>query len=280
MEKTIKTNIKLLDVEFTNNCNINCTICPRNEITRPFGYMTIDTLNILLKRINLFPIQYVCISGFGEPLLHPLFSKFIKQLRREFKGIIQIVTNAAKLTGEIAEAIIESEVNGLVVSYNGPGEKEYEKVMKGMRFNKLEDNINSFIKMRKDKKKPTLVLQTSMPKAIEHKDKVMKIAVKLGFDKLQIYPFNNRTGYLKDENDNANNTPLSHRFCFPLLFIAWDGIIYPCSHDIKGRIVLGNILNIEFDKVKKENYSICERCTICGIKEMKSYKVKNSSNSC
>ena len=265
--------VRILDIELTNHCNINCTICPRDEITRPFGYMTADTYNTLLAKIKRYSIQHVGISGFGEPLLHPLFPKFIKQLRKGFQGNIQIVTNASRLTAEIADAIIEARVDGLVVSYNGPGKEEYEKVMRGMRFNKLERHVKSFIKKRNDKKKPTLVLQTSMPDALEHKTIVMKIAADLGFEKLNIYPFNNRMGYLKHENDNVNHIPLLNRFCYPFLFVAWDGNIYPCSHDIKGLNVLGSILDIEFDKVVKEDYAICASCTICDNKGLKSYNV-------
>ena len=181
-------------------------------------------------------------------------------------------TNAALLSRHLSRDLVASGLDQLNVSYNGPGREEYETVMRGMRFKTLEENIAGFIQARGKRAKPRLSLQSSMPKAIKTKRRLMKIASILNFERVKIYGFNNRAGNLESVGQ-SQGIPLLDRFCCSVLFVAWDGTLYPCSHDIKGRQPLGHVLDFSFDEIEKEDYPICGGCTVCDAEGMKEFKV-------
>ncbi|MFC1888279.1 radical SAM protein [Thermodesulfobacteriota bacterium] len=277
MEKQDRSGyrVKVLDIELTNRCNAQCVICPRGELERPIGDMSRETWSTLLSRIKTEHLEGIIFSGFGEPLLHPLLPQYLNQLREVYKGIIQVNTNGARLTKELGRDMIRAEVNILNVSYNGLNKDEYESTMRGMKWDRLVNNIQEMINVRGEGRRPVLSLQSSMPGIRTQRKKIMDVASVLGMETVLLYGFNNRAGYLEDggEDETTDVIPLVDRFCYPLFFVAWDGTIYPCSHDIKGTQPLGNIEDRSLDEVKKADYPICMRCTICDRKGMKQYKV-------
>jgi hypothetical protein len=141
-----------------------------------------------------------------------------------------------------------------------------------MRFKQLEENVHGFIEARGSNPKPLLSLQSSTEGVETQKREIFKIGSALGMEVVQFYSFNNRAGYLQEGTD-LNPIPLSHRFCYKILFIAWDGTIYPCSHDIKGRQPLGNVCLFSLDEIQKQDYPLCAHCTICITQGWKEHKI-------
>ena len=261
-----------LDVELTNRCNASCRICPRGEMKRPLGLMTEDTFETLRSRVEASSLKTIIFSGFGEPLLHPMLPQYVSGLKAVFPGVIQVNTNAALLSRDLARDLVASGLDKLNVSYNGPEQEEYEAVMRGMRFKTLEENIAGFIQARGRRVKPRLSLQCSMPEAMKTKKRLMRIASMLDVETVKIYGFNNRAGNLEGAGESPG-IPLMDRFCCSVLFVAWDGTLYPCSHDIKGRQPLGHVLDFAFDEIEKEDYPMCRGCTVCDEEGMKEFKI-------
>jgi MoaA/NifB/PqqE/SkfB family radical SAM enzyme len=176
------------------------------------------------------------------------------------------------LTKPLSSELVKAGLDILNVSYNGPGREEYERVMRGMRFDQLKENIRGFIEARGENPRPVLSLQSSTPDVENQKKEILKIGSALGIEVVQFYAFNNRAGYLP-QGLEANTIPLTRRFCYKILFIAWDGTIYPCSHDIKGTQPLGNICRVSLDEVRKEDYPLCAPCTICGTQGLREHTI-------
>jgi hypothetical protein len=130
-----------------------------------------------------------------------------------------------------------------------------------MRFERLQHNLREFIRIRGGKRKPVLSMQSSMPEAGKQIRQIRRMASLLGAELLYLYSYNNRAGHLKG-GGRDNTVPLQERFCYRLLFVAWDGTMYPCSHDIKGDQPLGSILDLGFRDIRKQNFPICAQCTI------------------
>jgi MoaA/NifB/PqqE/SkfB family radical SAM enzyme len=234
--------------------------------------MTKDTFETLRSRVEASSLKRIIFSGFGEPLLHPMLPQYISQLKEVFPGVIHVNTNAGMLSRDLARDLVASGLDNLNVSYNGPEPEDYETVMRGMSFKTLEENIAGFIQARGKRPKPRLSLQSSMPDVMKTEKRLMRIASLLNVERVKFYGFNNRAGNLEPAAESPA-IPLMDRFCSPILFVAWDGILYPCSHDIKGRQPLGHVLDVAFDEIEKEDYPICRGCTVCDAEGMKEFKV-------
>ena len=265
----------ILDIELTNRCNARCQICPRSEMERPLGDMSNKTFELLAERISHSGTKHVVFSGFGEPLLHPKLPAYVRRLRREVKGRIQVNTNAMALTKELSTKLVETGLDVLNISYNGPEREAYEQIMRGMQFERLKKNLEQFLEVRGGRKKPLLSLQSSMPGVKKQKRTIMRIASLLGVEIVRLYGFNNRAGLLPGP-EKGGRVPMAERFCYDKVMIAWDGTIYPCSHDIKGVHPLSNLVDAGFAAIQKEDYPMCANCTICDQDENKRYKVWKS----
>jgi hypothetical protein len=217
-------------------------------------------------------IRSVIFSGFGEPLLHKRAVDCIARLRADFKRRIQLNTNGSLLTREVSAGLVGAELDVLNLSYNGPAREEYKRVMVGMSFEKLAENVRGFLEVRGKNARPLLSLQSSTAETKAQKDVTLGIGASLGAEVVRFYGFNNRAGYLWEEAE-TNTVPLARRFCYRMLFVAWDGTIYPCSHDIKARQPLGNVCLGPLDTGQKRDYPLCVHCSICNNQGLKSHKI-------
>ena len=80
----MKTKFNRIYVEITNNCNLNCDFCPKNNRTKQF--MPVANFKHCLKQIdNLTNNIYLHVMG--EPLLHPMLEEILKTAKQYGKNI-------------------------------------------------------------------------------------------------------------------------------------------------------------------------------------------------
>ena len=79
---------KKIYLEITNNCNLNCSFCIKNNRQKKF--MNIDDYKIILNKLKTYT-KYLYFHVSGEPLLHPLINTFIDIGSKDY--FINITTN-------------------------------------------------------------------------------------------------------------------------------------------------------------------------------------------
>lgn len=93
-------------VEIGNVCNLQCSFCP--EVDRQKAQMEEDQLRRTLREVKSHT-ERVCFHVMGEPLNHPLFSRFVAVAGEE--GVsLEITTNGTLLGGEKEEALFHPAV--------------------------------------------------------------------------------------------------------------------------------------------------------------------------
>ena len=85
------SDIKILNIELNNICNLKCPLCQRNNIEMiPFlKHKEYLDMNILLSTIDKFEhVSEIYLMGnLSEPTLYPNFLKLIKELKKRNKNI-------------------------------------------------------------------------------------------------------------------------------------------------------------------------------------------------
>ena len=79
---------KKVYLEITNNCNLNCSFCIKNNRTKKF--MSKNDFKYILDKLKLYT-KYLYFHVSGEPLLHPLINEFIDYASAYF--FVNITTN-------------------------------------------------------------------------------------------------------------------------------------------------------------------------------------------
>ena len=84
-------------VENTNHCNASCVICPREKMTRPKGFMSIDLFRRIVDECTNHHIKEMHLQGFGEPFLDKDIFDRIRYAKERNIGRTFLVTNGSLL---------------------------------------------------------------------------------------------------------------------------------------------------------------------------------------
>jgi len=118
-----------LMIELTTECNLNCVHCFRNSMRESFGRMTRDIMERILSEIEITGVKAVSLSGWGEPLCHPDFLWFIKELKT--RGVKVLLNTNGTLLSKFAEDLVKLGVDEIVVSVDAVEPEIYKKIRRG-----------------------------------------------------------------------------------------------------------------------------------------------------
>ena len=71
---------RLANIELTNNCKANCSMCPR-DVLKDFGFIDLQTVDEIVEHLQKYDLSEVSISGRGEPTFHPQLIEILKKLK-------------------------------------------------------------------------------------------------------------------------------------------------------------------------------------------------------
>lgn len=235
-----------INLETTNFCNAKCIMCPHAKMTRKKGIMDFDLFRKIMDDLNDMPVRTLSLSLIGEPLMDPLLLKRIHYINNENPklGCLRFVTNGSLLHDEIADGILKSGLDEIMISFNGYSES-YEKVM-GIKFEKSFKNIINFCKKKKDMKltKPYIRVNVCCLEENRFELEILKEEFKDMADSVTLTGTCNWAG---DKNDIKGTKKCNTNSNFPcrLLWtdinILWNGDVVPCCRDWNGKIILGNL---------------------------------------
>ena len=270
---------KKIYIEITNNCNLNCSFCPKTK--RAKEYMSIENYEEILKKINNYT-DYTYLHVKGEPLLHPKIIDIIK-LSEKYNLKVNLTTNATlfpKYAKELGTCTNLNKINFSLHSENNiPNycEKIFDNIkylsqkttviyrLWTLKNNKLDKKSTEIV----NKIKEYYNLSTETVEEIINK-KNIKIQSTIYVDKDNEFTWPKITDYK------------SEGYCYALkthIAILVDGTVVPCCLDENGQIPLGNIFNntleeiINSDKYQRIKKSFQDRkpceelCKSCTFKE-------------
>jgi len=143
-----------VQIEITNRCNMDCPMCPREDLDIELEHMEWD--KFLQVAEALHGDEIITLTGWGEPFLHPLCFDMIALCKNRGHRVM-VTSNALFTKPEIAQQIIDSGIDVLTFSIddvNGGAEL-------GHHNSKVLENIENIAKERKNGY-PNLRLQATL----------------------------------------------------------------------------------------------------------------------
>lgn len=137
-----------ITLELTNECNLACRHCHRNEMNRPVGMMDGGLLEKLAGEIGRHSTCIVKIGGLGEPALHPDGQKLMTTLRE--RGIRSYFYTNGTLLHQIPheKLLREWRIPYLIVSVDGLDAKSYEQIRVGGEYDRLRAALQALFDAR------------------------------------------------------------------------------------------------------------------------------------
>ena len=184
---------RLLNLEATSFCNADCSMCPR-DCVKEYGYVSLETIDKLIEKVQNYILYEISISGRGEPTLHPELLKIIEKLRA-LKTKISVVTTSDGMTDENYKDIVDS-LDILRLSVSSIDESIFKKIHRGLDFKKIWTNIDKLVNYDPSKLHIHLVGGEETYPGLENTIKFFK---SYGIDNIYLFPLWNRGGNIDEQ---------------------------------------------------------------------------------
>lgn len=145
-------SLNKLYIELTTACNLDCTMCERRTWDEPFGHMPLATFENLMTQIGRLPAPPIIhLGGYGEPMVHPDFLKIVA-LAKATGAKVEMTTNGILLDGDTAEALIDLDLNRIMVSIDGVRPDIYHDIRVRGSYTQVIENFRHLrrLKLRKN----------------------------------------------------------------------------------------------------------------------------------
>lgn len=263
-------------IETTNKCNSNCTICPRDQMTRVKTVMPYHHFEELVWQSYWMGAKMISLFGYGEPLMDEELPQ--KVALCSMLGLqSNITTNAALLTEGLSKDLLHAGLSQIRFSVHGWGEN-YEKVHRGLKWEKVSKNIGQFLKFNDVTGHQCEVHVTVIPLHGETLDQIIDKwepgGSRIRVDHLEVWRPHNWGGLKDYRRLNHRIKTCGRPFTGPIQIDA-NGNMIVCCFDINSKMVVGDtykdtIVRIlkggEFEKIRAAHRCgdhsglLCEHC--------------------
>ena len=291
----------ILMAEPTNLCNLRCPLCPftSQRAVLPTGKMSVEALKRVLVQMK-GQIKFLQLWNRGEPFMNEDLVEMISEAKKE-RIFVQTSTNGHFLTSpQVAEAIVESGLDELIVSVDGIKQQTYSKYRTGGNVEQVFRGVETLAraKIRKESNTPVITFQFLVMKHNEHEiNELREVAQRLGADRVilktvRVNSLSQAEKFLPLRADFSRYTVdtsakrgeqlqlrLARQNCRRVWYstvVNWDGEVTPCCFDERGEYSMGNIFSQQFDRIwRGEKYQrfrsqllkdrtavpMCQNCT-------------------
>jgi len=238
---------KKIYLEITNNCNLNCSFCIKNNRSKRF--ISICEYKIVLDKLKDFT-KYLYFHVSGEPLLHPSINELIDLGSKSY--FINITTNGY-LIKRIKDNHNIRQINISMHSYNSMYNISLHKYLTDIC--EVIDNLSkgTYFSLR------FWVNNEYNNEILNYLSKRYSIDIELvnGFKVTENVFISINKEFIWPDLDNDYYNELGT--CYALkdhIGILVNGDIVPCCLDANGVIKLGNIFKDNLDNIiKSERYT-------------------------
>jgi MoaA/NifB/PqqE/SkfB family radical SAM enzyme len=144
---------KYVEIQTNNRCNGYCTICPY-ETTQALKTRQEMKFDLIKSIIDQCAKNKECLDRIipyvnNEPFIDKRMIDILRYIKS--KGIkVELSTNASLLTKNISDIIIkENLIHDFRISVFSSNKQEYAKIMTGLSFNTVYENITYFLEENK-----------------------------------------------------------------------------------------------------------------------------------
>ncbi|HMQ52350.1 MAG TPA: radical SAM protein [Anaerolineae bacterium] len=137
-----------LYIEITAACNLDCQMCLRRTWHEPIGTMPLVTFSDLMEQVKALPsLPTLHLGGYGEPMAHPQFLEIVR-LAKATGARVEMTSNGTLLNPEKAQALIDLDLNRLMVSIDGVTPEVYDDIRVRSSFNKVIENLRHLRRLK------------------------------------------------------------------------------------------------------------------------------------
>lgn len=239
-----------VSIELTNVCNADCIMCSRRYMTRKVNHMPLELARHVIDECKKAKINAINLFWMGETILYPHLKEILDYIKSEIPETgIALHTNGGFIDEEKARIILNSSIAHLNFGLDGITKETYESIRQNISYEKVEENIHQFLKMRNDMERQNPKVAVFLIQMDENKEEARKFKEKWSpiVDKAGLVAYWNWGGTQGDRAVGSHKTRSMQTFNFPCqnlwkeLVISNDGTAAMCCVDYNITEEIGNI---------------------------------------
>lgn len=274
-----------IEIELTNNCNLDCVFCPNAAHVRKRGVMSFGVFKNIINQARDMEKCHIIISGFGESLLDKeIIEKLDYIYDKKVARFVELVTNGCFLTEKLCQALCERQlIDILSVSIDAADSDTYKKIHSHDLLDLIVQNLEYLKKVKNKNNSSYPLISVRFKNFSFNKGQFRQFINKFSPIVDEIRPYINISKWPESEIeiDSAKRRDFIKIPCPNLwegIRINWNGDVVLCCLDYEGKVVLGNIneqtivdiwnntqiqtyrkkhIDFQFDRLK-----ICKDCNI------------------
>ena len=234
-------------LETTNFCNLRCRFChihgEDTKFQRPQGIMARGLWKKIISEAGSWqkPISIVS-HGAGEPLLYPYLRELLLYAKKFSNITIGFMTNAMLLSQEMAEFLVENQIDWLAFSVDGIIPETHDNIRVNSSLETVERNIGNLIRIkdRLGSRRPLIHFNmVAYPEIKDQKAGYLKrwISHASTISISRFRPVNSKR--LWDGDAPVRFRPCAH--LFRQAVVGWDGRMGLCCEDINAQVSPGDL---------------------------------------
>ena len=263
--------------ETTNKCTYHCKICPREEMTRDQGIMSMELYKRLIIEGIERGLKYVTLTGFGEAFLDKHFIE--RAMFAKSCGLyVSVDTTGFALKQSIAQELIQMEFDFIRFSIFATTKEVYKKVHNLDKFDIVLSNVLQLMDLKSEKNSIFPKVGVYYVEQPENKHqtndflnfwvgKVDEVNAWKAHNWIDTYNFRKKGYKRKKTCGRPLHGPLQ---------IRWNGEVSACCFDFNNQLIIGDLSKGTYDdlfedaRYKKlydahnsgdmKDYTICDNC--------------------
>ena len=229
---------EIVQIESTNICNAKCVFCPRDDMHRKQGIMSVELFRKIVDECVELGITHVRMHNYGESFIDKRLVEKIRYAKEQGIREVGMISNGSLMTEPVARGIIDAGLDAINISVDASGKEVFETTRVGLKYDKVIANIERFVRLRAEsgRRRPKLILSfvrqnnsADEQAFIEHWRAIA--------DKVHVTDLHNWAGTLNTESD-INYPCYRPWLTFTVL---WDGRVSLCCADFDGKTILGDL---------------------------------------
>jgi len=229
---------EIVQIESTNICNAKCVFCPRDEMHRRQGIMSVELFRKIVDECAQLGITHVRMHNYGEAFIDRKLVEKVKYAKEKGISEVGLISNGSLISEPVARGMIDAGLDAINISVDASGKEVFEATRIGLKYDKVIANIERLLRLRTEsgKRRPKLILSfvrqnnsADEQAFIEHWKSIA--------DKIHVTDLHNWAGTLNTESD-VNFPCYRPWLTFTVL---WDGRVSLCCADFDGKTILGDL---------------------------------------
>src|SRR6476620_12777030 len=117
---------EIVQIESTNICNAKCVFCPRDDMHRRQGIMSVDLFRKIVDECVELGITHVRMHNYGEAFIDKKLVEKVRYAKQRGIKEVGMISNGSLITEQVARGMIDAGLDAINISVDAAGKEVFE----------------------------------------------------------------------------------------------------------------------------------------------------------